>query len=209
MTNDYFWRGDLICLRAIEQKDIDATAQFEEIDTEEERYEDEIPFPLSREQDRANTEKLRQRQPGDDSFFWIIETLAGETVGYINTFDCERRPRVFKYALAIRRAHRRRGYAREAITIVLRYYFGELGYQKLTSMVYCFNEPSIRMHEKLGFVFEGRIRRMIYTNGRHYDTLYFGMTREEFALLDPPQEMWEDRRYVVMNDKSAIQGSQK
>jgi RimJ/RimL family protein N-acetyltransferase len=197
-TNYHFWRGNLIRLRAIEQKDLDAAAQsFEEMDTEAERYESEIPFPFSREQDRAGLEKLRQREPGDDSFFWIIENLEGEVVGYINTFDCERRPRTFKYALAIRCAHRRRGYAREAITIVLRYFFRELGYQKLTSMVYCFNEPSIRMHEKLGFVFEGRIRRMVYTNGRHYDTIYFGMTREEFDQLDPPEKMWEDTHYQL------------
>lgn len=76
-----------------------------------------------------------------------------------------------------------------------RYYFCELGYQKLSSLVYSFNEPSLRMREKLGFVFEGRLRRTAYTNGRHYDTICFGLTKEEFDLLDPPQALWEDRQY--------------
>jgi RimJ/RimL family protein N-acetyltransferase len=115
----------------------------------------------------------------------------------------ERCGRRFKYAILIRRAYWGRGYARAAITLVLRYYFRELGYQKLTSMVYSFNEPSIRMHEKLGFVFEGRLRRTVYTNGRHYDTIYFGLTKEEFDLLDPVATLWEDERYVLTSLKSA------
>jgi RimJ/RimL family protein N-acetyltransferase len=47
-----------------------------------------------------------------------------------------------------------------------------------------FNTPSIRLHEQLGFVKEGRLRRMIYTGGRFYDALLYGMTREELAERD-------------------------
>jgi RimJ/RimL family protein N-acetyltransferase len=196
VTNYHFWRGERIRLRAIEQKDLDAVAQsFEDLDTELERYESEIPFPLSREQDRGDLEALGKRERGDDSFFWIIENLEGQVVGYINTFDCDRRVGVFKYAIALRRAYWGRGYAREAITIVLRYYFRELRYQKLVSMVYSFNERSLRMHEKLGFTFEGRLRRTVFTNGRHYDTIYFGMTNEEFDQIEPLLELWEDTSY--------------
>lgn len=133
------------------------------------------------------------------TFRWIIENGDGEKVGEISTFDCERRVGVFKYAILIRRSYPnwRRSYASEAIKIVARYYFRELGYQKLTALVYSFNELSLRMHEKLGFVFEGRLRRTVYTNGRRYDTIYFGITKEEFDRLDPPPPLWEDKRYVV------------
>jgi RimJ/RimL family protein N-acetyltransferase len=193
VTNYHFWRSDLVRLRAIEQKD----QSYEEYDTDAESYNSEISFPVHREQDRADMEKLRQREPGDDSYFWIIENQEGENVGSINTFDCDRRVGVFKYAILIRRPYWRRGYASEAIRLVLRFYFRELGYQKLTALVYSFNERSLRMHEKLGFVFEGRLRRTVYTNGRHYDTIYFGMTKEEFDLLDPPVQLWEDERYVA------------
>lgn len=198
MTNYHFWRGDRVILRTLEQKDLDADAQSATaVDSEADRYQSEIDFPYSSEPDRTELEKRRKREPGDDSFFWIIENLEGENVGYINTFDCERRVGVFKYAILIRRPYWRRGYASEAIKIVARYYFRELGYQKLTALVYSFNERSLRMHEKLGFVFEGRLRRTVYTNGRHYDTIYFGMTKEEFDRLDPPPTLWEDERYVV------------
>jgi RimJ/RimL family protein N-acetyltransferase len=42
------------------------------------------------------------------------------------------------------------------------------------------NEASIRLHEKLGFIEEGRIRRNSFQNGQYLDDVLFGMTREEF-----------------------------
>jgi RimJ/RimL family protein N-acetyltransferase len=84
------------------------------------------------------------------------------------------------YGLSIRPAHRRQGYAFEAIPLVLRYYFHERRYQKVNAEVYAFNDASVHLHEKLGFVLEGRLRRMIYTNGQFHDALFYGMTREEF-----------------------------
>jgi len=67
----------------------------------------------------------------------------------------------------------------------LLYYFHELRYQKATVIVYAFNERSQRLHESLGFALEGRLRGTVYTNGQHYDELYFGLTREEFDERAP------------------------
>ena len=83
--------------------------------------------------------------------------------------------------MALGEQYRRQGYASEAITLLLRYFFQELRYQKVTAHVYSFNEPSIKLHEKLGFQQEGRLRRMVYTNGQFFDEVLFGMTAEEFA----------------------------
>jgi RimJ/RimL family protein N-acetyltransferase len=62
----------------------------------------------------------------------------------------------------------------------LKYYFEELRYQKVTVPVHGDNDPSIMLHEKLGFRREGTHRRMIYSRGRYIDVLWFGMTNEEF-----------------------------
>jgi RimJ/RimL family protein N-acetyltransferase len=77
----------------------------------------------------------------------------------------------------------RKGYATEAIQIVLRYFFDELRYQKVNVHIYDFNSGSIELHRRLGFQEEGRLRRMGYTQGQHYDWLLLGMTREEFAAV--------------------------
>lgn len=87
----------------------------------------------------------------------------------------------FSYGVAIRNEHQRKSYASEAIILVLRYYFQELRYQKVTTPVFSFNEASRRLHEQLGFQQEGRLRRKIFTRGQYFDEIVFGMTMEEFT----------------------------
>ncbi len=175
-----FWRGEKVQLCAVEEADLEVLLSLEE-DTELDRYEDFIRFPSNREQRRAFFEEMAKRDGKDGAFFWLVKDLEGRYVGSIGTFDCDSRVGVFKYGLRILRPYWRRGYARDAIHTVLRYYFHELRYQKATAIVYSFNERSRRLHESLGFTLEGRLRRMVYTNGALHDELYFGLTREEFG----------------------------
>ncbi|MBX3056293.1 MAG: GNAT family N-acetyltransferase [Anaerolineae bacterium] len=53
----------------------------------------------------------------------------------------------------------------------------------MTVKVYGYNEPSQRLHEGMGFMLEGRIRRAALTDGRYYDDLIYGLTREEFEEM--------------------------
>lgn len=47
--------------------------------------------------------------------------------------------------------------------------------------IYAFNTASQALHERLGFQQEGRVRRMIYTDGQYHDELIYGLTGDEFA----------------------------
>src|SRR5690606_40799422 len=84
----------------------------------------------------------------------------------------------------IYRAHRGHGYGFQAKVIVLRYAFHELRFQKYNIRCMESNEPMIRHAARLGCQAEGRIRRQIYTDGRFYDELISGLTREEFDALE-------------------------
>ena len=111
----------------------------------------------------------------------IRDSSDGEVVGDLTTHHCDPHAGTFSYGINVRREHRRKGYARDAIALALRYYFQELRYQKVTVYVASFNEASARLHERLGFQQEGRLRRTIFTGGAHCDELIFGLTAEEFA----------------------------
>ena len=179
------WRGAYVRLRAVEQRDREETLRAtEETDTDLDRFVSEIDFPISPEHDRDNLIELAKKRD-DDSFFWIIEGPDSDTVGWFSTHDCVRRMGTFKYAITLKQRYWGRGYGRDAVAIVLRYYFRELRYQKCTSVVYAFNERSLRFHRAMGWTEEGRLRRMVYTNGAFYDEIYFGMTKEEWDELDP------------------------
>lgn len=171
-------------LRPVEQADIDAEPT--EPDTENDRLIGSIDFPLSREANREPDLEHAKQIGKDDYLFLLIENLDGQTVGFIHSHDCVRRNGTFKYALGIDYQFWGRGYGRAAVMIFLRYFFRELGYQKCTTPIYSFNERSIRFHESIGFRFEGRIRNMIYTNGEYFDELYFGLTKAEWDVIEPP-----------------------
>jgi RimJ/RimL family protein N-acetyltransferase len=174
------WQSNHVRLRAVEPEDWQNFATSNR-DTETARHSYHIPFPQSDEAARRWAEKEALRTAEQDVFRWVIENLEGDFVGTINTHSCDQRNGTFSYGLAVRNEHQRKGYASEAIRIVLRYYFSELRYQKVVAHVYSFNEPSIRLHQQLGFQLEGRIRRMIYTHGQFFDDLIFGLIAEEFA----------------------------
>lgn len=141
MAQFSFWRGTLVRLRAVEEHDIAALRERDEDpDSAIDRAEDMIRLPVSREQAANGLEQLGREH--DEGFFWMVETLDHQHVGFINTFECDQRVGCFKYAVLIKRPFWGRGYAREALTLVLRYYFRELRYQKVTALVYSFNQRS-------------------------------------------------------------------
>src|ERR671916_2340759 len=179
-TSASIWQGQRVRLRAIEPSDWAVYFAWNQ-DDEQARGVSSIPFPQSAEAVRQWAEQEATRRPEGDSFRFVIENETGEMVGDLTTHHCDARAGSFSYGITIRCEHRRNGYAAEAIALVLRYYFRELRYQKATVSVYSFNESSVRLHEKLGFRLEGRIRRTEFTDGTLHDKLIYGITAEEFA----------------------------
>jgi len=173
------FEGKLIRLRAVEPSDWETHWQWDQ-DTDAARLTYQIPFPRSRQGTQAWADDQSKLGYLGDNFRFQIETLNGELVGTLNTHSCNPRCGTFGYGIFVAPEHRRSGYAAEAVRLVLHYFFDELRYQKCNAEVYGFNEPSQRFHEEIGFTLEGRLRRMIYTNGEYHDALIYGITREEF-----------------------------
>ena len=181
--NHNLWLGQKVRLRAVEPEDWEAFFHWND-DTDVARDCYWIPFPRSQAGQQKWTGDQALAEPQNDNFRWVIEDLQGTLVGTINTTNCNRQTGTFSYGLAIQREHWRKGYASEAIRIVLGYYFHELRYQKVTVQVYDFNQASVQLHQKLGFQVEGRIRRAIFTGGSYHDEIFLGLTIEEFESLN-------------------------
>ena len=174
-----FWQGKLVRLRGVEPSDAETFARWN-LDSEAARELEFVWPPVSLAFIRRDLEELSLRKLEADAFTWVMEDAAGEAVGSISTHHCDHRRGVFQYGLSVAREHRRRGYATEAVRLVLEYYFGELHYQKCLVGVHSNNPASIALHERLGFVREGTLRRMVYTGGRFHDVHHYGMLKEEW-----------------------------
>jgi RimJ/RimL family protein N-acetyltransferase len=176
------WTGNRIRLRAFELSDSRTYADWN-VDTEQARALDFIHFPRSEQGDIDWAEREVRRERQGDDFRFTIEDQDGVVIGDLTVHHSDRRSGTFSYGISIAREYRRRGYASEAIRVMLRYYFDELRYQKVTAFIADFNAPSIRLHERLGFRREGQLRRMAYTRGQYHDQLVFGQLAEEFRAV--------------------------
>jgi RimJ/RimL family protein N-acetyltransferase len=180
------WQSDResnrVRLRGVEPSDAEFFFAWNR-DSDMNRYLDQVWFPASLEFVRQWAERTAAQGPKDDSFQWVIENAQGQAVGSITAHHCDRRAGTFEYGVAIKSEHQRQGYAAEAIKLVLRYFFDELRYQKVTVQIHSDNPASIQLHEKLGFQLEGRLRRVVYNHGEYFDGLMYGLTVEEFRAM--------------------------
>ena len=173
------FEGKLVRLRAVKEEDWQFFHTWDE-NSETARNSYSIPFPRSPQGTRQWVQETSLSQIKNDQFRFVIEKLDGQIVGTLNTHNCDSHNGTFSYGIAIVDNFRHHDYATEAILLTLNYFFKELRYQKCTVGVYSFNIASIKLHEKLQFTREGRIRRMEFSNGQYHDHIQFGITIEEF-----------------------------
>ncbi len=175
------WKGERVRLRAMTGEDVSLYLDENgDYDTDLMRVYDVIDFPYSREQMKQQLDGFEKNKPQKDDFLFAAETHDHQPVGVLIAFDCDSRMGTFKYGLFVKDAYKGKGYAREAAQLLLDYYFFERRYHKCNVYIYAFNAPSVRFHEKLGFLPEGRLRDMVYTGGQYHDTLYYGITKQEY-----------------------------
>jgi RimJ/RimL family protein N-acetyltransferase len=176
------WRGSKVYLRAFEPTDGDYNFESWN-DFETLKYRDVPKFPASKQITSFYAHKDAEQGPIAAEAHLIIENLEGEIVGDIGTGQCDPKCGTFTFGLEIKKTHRRKGYAYEAILLVLRYYFFAQRYHKAWTSVYSFNEPSLALLNKLRFEKEGLQKEMSFLNGKYHDKVLFGMTEDRFTEL--------------------------
>ena len=80
--------------------------------------------------------------------------------------------------------------ATEAMFLMMRRAFDELGYRRYEWKCDSLNEPSRRAAARLGFQFEGIFRQAIVYKGRNRDTAWFSILDREWPALRGAYEQW-------------------
>jgi RimJ/RimL family protein N-acetyltransferase len=176
----YFWQGEKVRLRPLRIEDAEQGFISSLDSPSRQLLQLGIELPTSVEILRSSLEKYVDCKDTDGVIVFAIENHEGVDIGSVSFHSRNRKNGTFSFGVVIDRAHRRKGYAEDAVRIVLRYGFRERRYQKCNSACVHTNEASIRLHQKLGFVEEGRRRRQFFLNGEYHDDVLFGLTREEF-----------------------------
>jgi RimJ/RimL family protein N-acetyltransferase len=176
----YFWQGEQVRLRPLRLEDAEAAFIARLDSPSRQALQLGVELPASVEAIRSSLEKRVDCQDADGVIIFTVETHAGENVGGISLHSRDLKNGVFGFGVVIDRPHRRKGYAEDAVKILLRYGFRERRYQKCNSACVHTNVASIALHKKMGFTEEGRSRRRWFYDGQFHDELLFGMTAEEF-----------------------------
>jgi RimJ/RimL family protein N-acetyltransferase len=82
--------------------------------------------------------------------------------------------------------------ATEAIHLLMRHAFDDLGYRRFEWKCDSLNEPSRRAAVRLGFAYEGRFRHHMIVKGRNRDTDWFSVTDDEWPAVRAAHEQWLD-----------------
>jgi RimJ/RimL family protein N-acetyltransferase len=80
--------------------------------------------------------------------------------------------------------------ATEAMYLMARYAFEDLGYRRYEWKCNALNQPSRRAASRLGFTFEGVFRQHMIIKGRNRDTAWFSMLDSEWPLRRANFERW-------------------
>jgi UDP-4-amino-4,6-dideoxy-N-acetyl-beta-L-altrosamine N-acetyltransferase len=76
-----------------------------------------------------------------------------------------------------------RGTGTKMALLALQKVFGEMQGEKVFGEVLNFNEPSIKLHKKLGFYQEGVLRQQHLLNNNYYDVHCFGLLKSEWLNM--------------------------
>ncbi|GAA3004978.1 GNAT family N-acetyltransferase [Actinokineospora diospyrosa] len=172
------WAGTRVRLRGVEPEDWQVFQGFAE-HSGDMRAVDRVYPPRSARWFRESTTS-RSTQVGENLDLAIESRETGHLVGGLSTSGVDRRAGRFSYGIGIGHQHQRRGYAADAVGLLLRYMFGEQRFHKCEVKVYEFNEASLALHRSLGFTEEGRLRSHEFFGGKHWDAYLLGMTLPEF-----------------------------
>ena len=136
-------------------------------------------------------EWLEESARREDPLFFAIVEPAGRALGVAAYMRIERAHGVIEVGhLNFSRALQRTAAATEAMYLMMRRAFEDLGYRRYEWKCDHFNEPSRRAALRLGFTYEGLFRQAIVYNQRSRDTCWYSITDLEWPAKKAAFDAW-------------------
>ncbi len=137
---------------------------------------------------------LRRAQSSEDPLFFTLAPLPDEWPGGVASYL-----RIVPEFGVIEIGHiwfgpsmQRSTAATEAIYLLARHAFDDLGYRRLEWKCDALNAASRRAAERFGFTFEGIFRRHMVVKGHNRDTAWYAIVDEDWPAVRDAFERWLD-----------------
>ena len=146
------------------------------------------------EGEAALAAQLEANAASDDPLFYAIVDLrdgrAGGVASYLRITPDHGVIEIghIWFGLALQRTRE----ATEAIYLLARHAFDDLGYRRLEWKCNAANDASRSAAERFGFTFEGLFRQATVYKGRTRDTAWYAMTDDDWPKIKVGMERWLD-----------------
>jgi RimJ/RimL family protein N-acetyltransferase len=152
---------------------------------------------------------------GNDPLFHVVIDRAARAVGVLALLRIDPGNGVIEVGhIVLSPALQRRPAATEAIYLLMRRVFDELGYRRFEWKCDALNAPSRAAASRFGFRYEGCFRQAIVYKGRNRDTAWFAIVDRDWPRLKACFERWLDpanfdgagKQRVALSSLTAEQG---
>jgi RimJ/RimL family protein N-acetyltransferase len=133
---------------------------------------------------------LEEEAASDDPRFYAVE-VEGRALGIVSYLRITPEHRVIEIGhIWFGTPLQRTAAATEAIYLLARHVFDDLGWRRLEWKTNAENAPSRRAAERFGFTFEGVFRKHQIVKGRNRDTAWFSIVDDEWPAIRAGFEAW-------------------
>lgn len=142
----------------------------------------------------ALREAVRAKEKAAEAVFLaIVPAETGKAAGYASWMRMDPANGVVEVGnILLTPTLQRTTAATEAMYLMARHIFEDLGYRRYEWKCNTLNEPSRRAAERLGFSFEGIFRQHMVIKGQNRDTAWYSMLDREWPARKQAFEAWLD-----------------
>jgi len=163
--------GKKILLRPIETSDVEQTLRFHQ---DLQGMVDLMGFvmPVNLENEKHWIDNLYPQNNRSNIYFGICgKDNKDHLVGYISAKNINQINRTAEFGIYIEKDSRRKGIAKEAITIFITYLYSQIHIRKIFLFVLNDNEKAINLYKSTGFIQEGVMRDHCWKDGGYRDLI--------------------------------------
>lgn len=170
--------GKLVRLRAVEPADYSLLTRW--------LNDSDVMVYWGRPGNTVSYTEVAERESRDaargNSRKFIVETLEGDAIGQIDYYDLDWQARSAWVSILIADARFwGGGYGTDAMRVLLRHLFEQMGLHRVALTAHESNARAIRSYEKNGFTREGTLRDWAYFDGRWVNGVLMSVLAADFA----------------------------
>lgn len=169
--------GDIWSIRSFEESDIPALVKYANNRNVWRNLRDHFPHPYTETDAQAWFQQVQSQEPETNFAIASEKELIGG-IGFVLQDDIHRKSASLGYWLG--EPFWGQGITTRAVRFITDYMFSHYDLVRIYAGVFYWNPASGRVLEKAGYVYEGRLRKHVFKDGKITDLLIYALLRDEW-----------------------------